>query len=243
MPSETEGGVRLGDGSRAMARRHPQRPDPRALLAALAAVPALPAHVAGMQRSGPRTAAKTVTMADRRHAGVSDRFHGRRAPGLPRVLPGLADGQGIRARRPGADRRKGGRSRAPECRRLQPGGRFSGEHHRQHAPPLRVVRTLGGFPANAGEAVAAPLDVRLRGARRPRRWARAPLLVPDSRPALRLPRGRRSRRSPSAAPRIVGTGMTVEEPSGTHRQLFETKLHKMPEEAREALASTAGEPE
>ena len=32
-------------------------------------------------------------------------------------------------------------------------------------------------------------------------------------------------------------------PSGTHRQLFETKLHPLPEDARAALASTAGEPE
>lgn len=32
-------------------------------------------------------------------------------------------------------------------------------------------------------------------------------------------------------------------PSGTHRQLFETKLHSMPEDARAKLASTAEEPE
>jgi hypothetical protein len=32
-------------------------------------------------------------------------------------------------------------------------------------------------------------------------------------------------------------------PSGTHRQLFETKLHPLPEDARAALASKAGEPE
>jgi hypothetical protein len=31
--------------------------------------------------------------------------------------------------------------------------------------------------------------------------------------------------------------------SGTHRQLFEAKLHPLPEDARAALASTAGEPE
>jgi hypothetical protein len=35
----------------------------------------------------------------------------------------------------------------------------------------------------------------------------------------------------------------VEEASGTHRQLFETKLHPLPEDARAKLASTAGEPE
>ena len=32
-------------------------------------------------------------------------------------------------------------------------------------------------------------------------------------------------------------------PSGTHRQLFETKLHPLPEDTRTALASTAEEPE
>ena len=32
-------------------------------------------------------------------------------------------------------------------------------------------------------------------------------------------------------------------PSGTHRQLFETKLHALPEDARASLASTAHEPE
>lgn len=32
-------------------------------------------------------------------------------------------------------------------------------------------------------------------------------------------------------------------PSGTHRQLFETRLHRLPEDARIALASTAEEPE
>jgi hypothetical protein len=47
-------------------------------------------------------------------------------------------------------------------------------------------------------------------------------------------------------PPAVDTPVKLEDPStpsGTHRQLFETKLHPLPEDARAALASTAGEPE
>ena len=47
-------------------------------------------------------------------------------------------------------------------------------------------------------------------------------------------------------PPAVDTPAKLEDPttpSGTHRQLFETKLHPLPEDARAALASTAGEPE
>ena len=51
---------------------------------------------------------------------------------------------------------------------------------------------------------------------------------------------------PPPSPTVADVPAQVEDPatpSGTHRQLFETRLHAMPEGARTALASTAGEPE
>ncbi len=63
--------------------------------------------------------------------------------------------------------------------------------------------------------------------------------VPQAAPRRRRPRRRRPHLR-STFPRRPKTRRLLPR---THRQLFETKLHPMPEDARAALASTAGEPE
>jgi hypothetical protein len=62
-------------------------------------------------------------------------------------------------------------------------------------------------------------------------------------PASDGPDAADAKEAPPVAPPEAEAGSSAGAAAATHRQLFETKLHALPEEQREGLASTVGDPE